>query len=135
MYGGIRNTRTKSLEYPLKLIRRVIALWLYEKTVPAARRKLYQGKGNQREGERGDAVWKFKKSNQREFALRKEWRRHRTPLSVNGAFRCLIINSETELSAMPTPALLSYSFSISHFLVLFLSLSVLRQLENSAAVR
>lgn len=56
MYSEIRNARTESLECPLKLIRRnarrVIALWLYEKTVPAARRKLYRGKGNQIEIER-----------------------------------------------------------------------------------
>lgn len=81
-----------------------------------------------------NAVWRCKKSGRGKIRSEKEWQRCRTTPGVNGAFRCFIINSRTELNA--TPILLCsrttrFFFSVSLYHTL---LSISRQLENSVVV-
>jgi len=86
-------------------------------------------------GGKRNTVWRYKKSSRDKILSGKEWQRHRTPPGVNETFRCLIINSGTELNA--TPILLGSRtiFSLSLSLLSPLSPPYPRQLENSVVAR
>lgn len=62
-----------------------------------------------------NAVWRCKRG---KIRSEKEWQRCRMPPGVNGAFRCLIINSRTELNATPILLCSRTTSSLSRSLVL-----------------